>query len=211
VRQNLRRWLRQLHEKLQITTVFVTHDQEEALEMADQVVIMNRGRVEQIGTPEEVYHSPANAFVYSFLGRVNLFHGRIHQGKVEVGGMEFDVPEHQHADEVPAVGYVRPHEIEISREQSQNTRFPAVVRHINPVGPIVRLYLKRVDTGELFEVEVSAERYKEMDIQVDDTLYVNLKNIKLFLADSQEVVVAKEKTIEDTTEPREELDDKKEF
>jgi sulfate transport system ATP-binding protein len=208
VRQNLRRWLRQLHEKLQITTVFVTHDQEEALEMADQVVIMNRGRVEQIGTPEEVYHSPANAFVYSFLGRVNLFHGRIHQGKIEVGGMEFDVPGHQHADEVPAVGYVRPHEIEISREHSQNTRIPAIVRHINPVGPIVRLFLKRADTGELFEVEVSAERHKELDIKVDDTLYVNLKNIKLFLADSQEVVVAEEKTIEDTTQPREDIDKK---
>jgi sulfate transport system ATP-binding protein len=200
VRQDLRRWLRQLHEKLQITTVFVTHDQEEALEMADQVVIMNHGRVEQTGTPEEIYHSPANAFVYRFLGRVNLFHGRIHQGKVEVGGIKFDVPGYQHAEEVPAVGYVRPHEIEVSREPSPKTSMPAIVRHINPVGPIVRYQLKRVDTGDLFEVEVSAERHKELNIEVDETIYINLKKIKLFLEDSQSS--APESTSRDITQPR---------
>ncbi|MBH8599139.1 sulfate/molybdate ABC transporter ATP-binding protein [Thermoactinomyces sp. CICC 10523] len=192
VRQDLRRWLRQLHEKLQITTVFVTHDQEEALEMADQVVIMNRGRIEQVGTPEEVYRSPANAFVYTFLGRVNLFHGRIHQGKIKLGEHELDVPGISHADEVPAVGYVRPHEIGISREQSEKTSISTIVRHINPVGPIVRLNLKRTDTGELFEVEVSDERYRELDIQVDDTLYVNLKSMKIFLENSKTEAVAEE-------------------
>ncbi|MGA9172697.1 MAG: sulfate/molybdate ABC transporter ATP-binding protein, partial [Thermoactinomyces sp.] len=202
VRQDLRRWLRQLHEKLQITTVFVTHDQEEALEMADQVVIMNNGRVEQVGTPEEVYRSPANAFVYTFLGRVNLFHGRIHKGKIKVGGIELDVPGVPHEDEVPAVGYVRPHEIGISREHSQKTSIPAIVRHINPVGPIVRLYLKRADTGDLFEVEVSAERYKELEIQVDDTIYVNLKSMKIFLENSQAVAVQEESAFGDTAQPR---------
>lgn len=197
VRQDLRRWLRQLHEKLQITTVFVTHDQEEALEMADQVVIMNHGRVEQVGTPEEVYRSPANAFVYTFLGRVNLFHGRIHQGKIKVGALELEVPGVSHADEVPAVGYVRPHEIGISREQSEKTSISAIVRHINPIGPIVRLYLKRADTGDLFEVEVSAERYKELEIQVDDTIYVNLKSIKIFLENSQTEAVVADPALDD--------------
>ncbi len=85
VRKELRRWLRRFHDELKITSVFVTHDQEEALEVADRVVLMNEGRVEQIGTPEEVYHHPANAFVYNFLGNVNLFHSRVEEGKVLSG------------------------------------------------------------------------------------------------------------------------------
>ena len=80
VRKELRRWLRRLHDEMHVTSVFVTHDQEEALEVADRVVVMNEGRIEQIGTPEEVYEHPATPFVYGFLGNVNLFHGRIHQG-----------------------------------------------------------------------------------------------------------------------------------
>lgn len=91
VRQELRRWLRRLHEKLGLTIVFVTHDQEEALELADRVVVMNEGRVEQTGSPQEVYNNPSNPFVYSFLGRVNFFRGRIADGKVKLGEAEFPV------------------------------------------------------------------------------------------------------------------------
>src|SRR6187455_528760 len=85
VRKELRRWLRRLHEEVHVTSVFVTHDQEEALEVSDRVGIMNEGRIEQSGTPEEVYERPATPFVYGFLGDVNLFHGRIHQGRVKIG------------------------------------------------------------------------------------------------------------------------------
>src|ERR1044072_4697537 len=92
VRKELRRWLRRLHEEVHVTSVFVTHDQEEALEVSDRVVIMNEGRVEQSGTPEEVYDRPATPFVYGFLGDVNLFHGRIHQGRVSIGGIEPATP-----------------------------------------------------------------------------------------------------------------------
>src|SRR2546422_1486244 len=90
VRKELRLWLRRFHDELKITSVFVTHDQEEALEVADRVVLMNEGRVEQLGTPEEVYHHPANAFVYNFLGNVNLFHSRVEEGKVYLGEMPID-------------------------------------------------------------------------------------------------------------------------
>src|SRR5207237_8012013 len=86
VRVELRRWLRQLHDEIHITSVFVTHDQEEALEVADQVVVMNQGRIEQIGSPDEVYNHPASPFVYNFLGNVNLFHGRMDEGQPVIHG-----------------------------------------------------------------------------------------------------------------------------
>ena len=113
VRKELRRWLRRLHDELHITSLFVTHDQEEALEVADRVVLMHRGRVEQVGTPSEVYEHPASPFVYGFLGAVNTFHGRIDGAHLRVG--EATLPHdgdaiHQGAD---AVGFTRPHELEI--------------------------------------------------------------------------------------------------
>ncbi|WP_430009692.1 sulfate/molybdate ABC transporter ATP-binding protein [Methylophaga lonarensis] len=86
VRAELRRWLRKLHDEIHVTSVFVTHDQEEALEVSDRIVVMNHGRIEQEGTPDEVYEHPATPFVYGFLGSVNLFHGRYEQHEIEVGG-----------------------------------------------------------------------------------------------------------------------------
>ncbi len=86
VRLELRRWLRQLHDEVGVTSVFVTHDQDEALEVADQVAVMNRGRIEQVGTPDEVYNQPASSFVYNFLGNVNLFHGRVDNGTAHING-----------------------------------------------------------------------------------------------------------------------------
>ena len=94
VRPELRRWLRRLHDEIHVTSVFVTHDQEEALEVADRIVVMNEGRIEQEGTPEEVYEHPANPFVLNFLGNVNLFHGRVHNGRAQTGRLDLAAPEH---------------------------------------------------------------------------------------------------------------------
>ena len=105
VRKELRMWLRRLHDEIHVACVFVTHDQEEAMEVSDRVAIMDQGRIEQIGTPESVYDRPANAFVYSFLGNVNLFHGRIQSGKARIGDLEVDAPEHHDAADSPATGY----------------------------------------------------------------------------------------------------------
>ncbi len=116
VREELRRWLRRLHQELRITTVLVTHDQEEALEVADRLVIMNHGRIEQVGTPEEVYEYPVNPFVCHFLGTVNIFRGRLAGGKMQIGPLEVDAPEHPLSQEVSAYGCVRPHDLVIQRD-----------------------------------------------------------------------------------------------
>src|SRR5688500_14835037 len=113
VRKELRRWLRRLHEEVHVTSVFVTHDQEEALEVSDRVVIMNEGRVEQSGTPEEVYENPATPFVYGFLGDVNLFHGRIDRGRVNIGESELAAPEWADAQDQAGIAYVRTYDVEL--------------------------------------------------------------------------------------------------
>jgi sulfate transport system ATP-binding protein len=142
VRKELRRWLRRFHDEFNVTSVFVTHDQEEALDVADRVVILNEGQIEQVGTPEEVYDYPANSFVYQFLGNVNLFQGRIHQGRVRIGSIEFDVPEYAHAQNAKAVSYVRPHNIEIERKADGNEAIQAEIIYIRAVGPVVYFELK---------------------------------------------------------------------
>src|SRR5207249_10824412 len=109
VRKDLRRWLRRLHDELGVTSVFVTHDQEEAFEVADRVVVMGHGRVQQAGTPEEIFEHPANAFVMDFLGQVNVFHGRVQNGKAHVGSLELEYPEYSHDESRPATVCVRPH------------------------------------------------------------------------------------------------------
>jgi len=115
VRKDLRRWLRRLHDEIHVTSVFVTHDQEEALEVADRIVVLNKGRIEQVGTPDEVYSAPASPFVYSFLGNVNLFHGRVDGGVADIGGLRLEAADHAAAKDAAAVAYVRPHDIELSR------------------------------------------------------------------------------------------------
>jgi sulfate/thiosulfate transport system ATP-binding protein len=169
VRQELRRWLREIHQKLNITTIFVTHDQEEALEMADTVVVMNHGRIEQIGSPEEVYEKPANAFVYSFLGKVNEFKGE---------SLVTNLPHVKGTEE--AVGYIRPHEIVLHHLSKENS-IPAVVIHINKAGSTVRIELKRLDTDELFKAEMTVDQYrKQGPFHKGEVLYAEFKNIVLF-------------------------------
>jgi sulfate transport system ATP-binding protein len=181
VRKDLRRWLRRLHDELHITSVFVTHDQEEALEVADRIVVMNGGKLEQVGTPVDVYDTPASPFVYQFLGNVNLFHSRVHAGFARIGDVEIDAPEHAEVENAPALAYVRPHDIEIQREASGKGSFKAVVNHIHPVGPVVRLELKREDETELIEAELTRERFKELKLLNGEQVFVRPRNLRVFL------------------------------
>lgn len=181
VRKDLRRWLRRLHNEYPITSVFVTHDQEEALDVADRIVILNKGKIEQIGTPEEVYENPINPFVYDFLGNVNLFHGRVFNGKVTIGSIELDAPEHSKVNDSAALSYARPHDIEIKRSSTGDGFIAAKVLFIRAVGPVVHLELKRLDTNEYLEAELSKEVYRELNIKVDEDVYIRPTDIKVFI------------------------------
>ena len=126
------------------------------------MVIMNKGGVEQIGTPEAVYDHLTTPFVYHFLGNVNLFHGRIHEGRARLGELDIEASEHAGALDIPAVGYVRPYDIEVERYRNGAPALEAIVNHIQRVGSLVHLELARGDTGDLIEVELSQLRTKTL-------------------------------------------------
>jgi sulfate/thiosulfate transport system ATP-binding protein len=181
VRKELRRWLRRLHDELHVTSIFVTHDQEEALEAADRVVVMNQGHVEQVGTPPEVYAHPATPFVYDFLGDVNLFRGRIEHGKAYIGSLELDAPGHADREARIATLYIRPHQLEIEHEGGSETQFRARVAHINPAGPLVKVDLV-AEWGDPVRVELSQERYRALALEVGTEVFVRPKDMSLFTA-----------------------------
>ena len=184
VRKELRIWLRRLHDDMHITSVFVTHDQEEALEVSDRVVVMNEGRIEQIGTPDAVYEQPANPFVYEFLGHVNLFHGRIHRGRAIISDIEIEVPEHAEAENMAAIAYVRPHDIEIDRVKNGESALAAHVVHIVSIGPVVRLELAHDDNANksLVQVEISKDRFRTLQLEKGDRVFVTPRKLDLFPA-----------------------------
>ena len=182
VRKELRRWLRQLHDEIHVTTLFVTHDQEEALEVSDRVAILRDGKIEQIGTPEEIYDRPASPFVYDFLGNVNLFSGRVKDGAMVIGGTSFASPDAAGEQDSEAVAFVRPHDIRVTRIASGPALAAQVVRS-NAAGPVANLELKRLDSGELFTVQLSKEQFQELSPRPGETVFVELKNVKVFSDD----------------------------
>ena len=182
VRKELRRWLRQLHDEIHVTTLFVTHDQEEALEVSDRVAILRAGKIEQIGTPEEIYDKPASPFVYDFLGNVNLFSGRVRDGSMLIGETEFALSEKTGEEKSSAIAFVRPHDIRVTRATTGPALSATVVRS-NAAGPVANLELKRTDSGELFTVQLSKELFQELSPKPGEQVFVELKNVKVFSDD----------------------------
>ncbi|QNA90149.1 sulfate ABC transporter ATP-binding protein [Massilia sp. Dwa41.01b] len=181
VRKELRRWLRRLHDDLHVTSIFVTHDQEEALEVADQVVLMNKGRVEQLGTPETVYNSPASPFVYGFLGNVNLFHGRVHEGVLASGDALFDAPALNGVNNAEGIGYVRPHDLDVERYVAGGEGIAVKLRRAHAIGPLAQLDLERLDTQQLIEAVIPNERFGRLGLKEGETLLVRPRRIEVFV------------------------------
>jgi len=179
VRKELRAWLRRLHDDIHLTSVFVTHDQEEALEVADRIVVFNHGKIEQIGVPDEVYDHPATPFVYQFLGEYNRFHGRVDGGLATVGDWAVPVPEGAKLGADGALIYVRPHDVEILRDKKDGV-FNAIVKDFFALGPRVRVELKRADNGETIQADLGKDRFFELHIGVGDEVYVRLRRHRLF-------------------------------
>jgi sulfate transport system ATP-binding protein len=185
VRQELRRWLRRLHDEIHITSVLVTHDQEEALEVADRIVVMNEGKIEQEGTPEELFERPKTPFVMSFLGEVNTFQGRVQNGRGIFSGMEAAFPEHPDADVKAARAYARPHELDIYRSRSDERCLPATVRHVNPAGAVAKVELVLLDQETVVQANLSRERYVELQLRQGEAVFVVPRQLRIFLAEDR--------------------------
>ena len=188
VRKELRRWLRRLHDELHVTSIFVTHDQEEALEVADRVVLMNQGHIEQVGTPQDVWEHPASPFVYGFLGDVNLFHGRAHEGQLHLEGVAIDTPEHAQAKDARAYAYVRPHDLEVERYTPGAVGIVAELQRAIVVGPIARLELWPEDPQHpdghdpLIEAQIPAEHFRALGLKEGEKLVVSPRKARVFLS-----------------------------
>mgnify|MGYP001497817992 CR=1 FL=1 len=181
VRQERRQWLRRLHDEMHVTTVFVTHDQEEAFEVADQVVVMRQGNIEQVGSPQEVFDHPATPFVMDFLGHVNVFHGRLESGKMHLPHFSVDYPQYQHAESRDATAYVRPHEVELERVHRDSASLLVKVLHVNPAGPVTRVRLRSEEFGVALNVDLSPDRYQELKPKPGDDLFATPKRVRVFV------------------------------
>jgi sulfate transport system ATP-binding protein len=179
VRQELRRWLRRLHDEIKVTSVFVTHDQEEALEVSDRVVVMNQGRVVQMGTPQEVFDRPATPFVMGFLGSVNIFHGRVEDGQAHLGPFSMEYPEHTENAPRPAQGFARPYDLEVDRREGMGG-FWATLRHVIPAGALVKLELEDAE-ARMVQVEATRTQYEALHPRAGERLYVKPRQVRIFV------------------------------
>ena len=169
VRKELRLWMRKLHNEIHITSIFVTHDQEEAMEVADEIVIMSNGKIEQVGTPDEVYHNPANLFVYDFLGSYTCF-----SGEVEKNG-EITLNNSAKAKKL----YSRPHEIYITKNKDDKSYIRARVIHINYAGSLVRVEMLD-EQDNIIQAEVPRTAIENEGIKTGDKLLVRPKFVRIF-------------------------------
>ena len=178
VRKELRRWLRTLHDELHITSIFVTHDQEEALEVADQIIVMNKGTVEQIGSPREVYEKPATPFVFDFLGQANRFEGQHHNGFVQIGEDRVQLLNQPNAPQGDVIAFARPDELHIHAQPQENCIQATFLRE---VWIAVKVFAELQDRhGNLIEIALSAEEAKLHQFRPNQTVWLSVSTLHLF-------------------------------
>ena len=178
VRKELRRWLRTLHDELHITSIFVTHDQEEALEVADQIVVMNKGNIEQIGSPREVYETPATPFVFDFLGQANRFEGENHQGIVHIGADRIQLPHLKNTPDGKVIAFARPNELTIHTQPTENAIQATFLREIWIAGKVMAELQDR--EGHLIEISLNSEDAKLHQFRPNQTVWVSASALHLF-------------------------------
>jgi sulfate transport system ATP-binding protein len=182
VRKDLRRWLRRLHDELHVTSVFVTHDQEEAMEVSDRVVVMNHGHIEQVGAPATIYDEPASPFVYEFVGQVNAFPARVNEGWAEVGGTRLPAPDFAAVRDAAAVAYIRPHEIAVTEVSAGGAgEFAVEIEDCTVAGAIMRLDTRLAGTGEALQIELPRSTPAWRRLAAGQWLFVRPTNPRLFL------------------------------
>jgi sulfate transport system ATP-binding protein len=181
VRHELRRWLRRLHDELHFTSIIVTHDQQEAIEVADTVVVLNRGRIEQIGIPEQIYDLPTSAFVHRFLGQVNEVPVKWRSGRAYLGPIDISSADLAQPDAGQQVALIRPHEIEVAANCSG---WPATVVAVRVIGPIVRLDLcaEGQPIHEPLEAEISRERFEAERFSVGQKVGLRFRRWQIYAA-----------------------------
>jgi sulfate transport system ATP-binding protein len=184
VRKELRRWLRRLHDELHISSIFVTHDQEEALEVADRIVLMNKGRIEQIGSPREIYNEPATSFAYGFIGTVNEFRGRVEGGYVRVGDDLLPHGRNDLSDGADVIAFARPHETEIVKGAA-GEGVAARVNRILTSGAVTRVELvangdARGAKKDYFEVEVTPDDLAALGLATGESVRIRSRRLSLF-------------------------------
>jgi sulfate transport system ATP-binding protein len=176
VRQDLRRWLDEIHRELHITSLLVTHDQEEALELAHQVVVMHEGHIEQMGTTQEIYNEPKTPFVASFVGSANVIRGLVIGSRVQFGEQHLEGAGDLQ-DGAPAHAYVRPHDVLLSRVSNNGSSSPATVIRMNDLGWTSKVHLELPD-GQGLTAQVPNEHL--IDVKDGQRVWVDLRNAKVF-------------------------------
>jgi sulfate transport system ATP-binding protein len=182
VREELRSWLRKLHDEVKMTTLLVTHDQEEAMELADRIVVMNRGAVEQDGTPSEIYDSPATPFVASFIGSSNRLEGRIAGGRTELEGHDLGwaQPAEGAGADAKIDAFVRPHDVEVKRPSGTDANgIPAAVLRTTRLGWQVKIELQ-LPSARTLTVHYGKEQADAIGVRAGDKVLLTLRGAKLF-------------------------------
>jgi sulfate transport system ATP-binding protein len=180
VRLELRRWLRRLHEEIGITSVFVTHDQSEALDLASRIAVVNQGCMEQIGSPEEIFNKPKTEFVLNFLGEVNFFRGVVGKGKIQIGKISLDAPEYRDEPTQAAHIFIRPHQVELSTNPRGKNLLPATITRMHAAGSFVKLELRTETDNEMY-VDLPPERFEELNLANISKVYVRPRNVQVFI------------------------------
>ena len=176
VRQDLRRWLDELHREIGVTSLLVTHDQGEALELANRIVVMHEGKIEQIGTPDQVYNEPATAFVAGFVGSSNVLHGHVVDGHVQFG--QHRVAGADHLDDgSPARAFVRPHDVRVSAAERNGGSVKATVERLVTLGWLSRASLRLPD-GQILLAELPRDEIE--GIHEGSIVWIDLRRAKAF-------------------------------